>query len=38
MIAALDPRDRLVGAYIDEVASGARPIGCVIWPVQGDVA
>jgi len=25
-------------AYVEEVAAGARPIGCLIWPVEGDVA
>ncbi len=24
-------------AYVEEVTAGTRPIGCLIWPVQGDV-
>lgn len=38
MIKVLEPSDAALIAYVEEVAAGRRPIGCVIWPVEGDVA
>lgn len=37
MIKVLEPSNAALAAYVEEVAAGTRPIGCVIWPVEGDV-
>lgn len=37
MIKPLDATDAQLHAYIEEVTAGTRPIGCLIWPVEGDV-
>lgn len=38
MIKVLRDDSPTVRAYVEEVAAGTRPIGCLIWPVEGDVA
>ena len=37
MIKALEPSNAALTTYIEEVTTGTRPIGCVIWPVEEDV-